>query len=106
MGGEGKRDYPGSIQYESAWWQEYRLIEAHFARVNVILSRGRPMVSVAVIHPIESYWLCFGPLQQTKAERESRDRQFLELPQWLLGGLLDFDYISEALLPKQAGGNE
>src|SRR5690606_5125412 len=31
-------------------------------------------------------------------------KQFAELPQWLLGNLLDFNYVSEGLLPTQAGG--
>lgn len=103
MAGEAKRDYPASINYQSPWYREYKLIEDHFARVNVVLTRGRPVVRIGVIHPIESYWLCYGPLAQTKEERELRDRQFTELPSWLLGSLLDFDYISEALLPSQVG---
>ncbi|OAM90468.1 glycosyl hydrolase [Termitidicoccus mucosus] len=101
MAGEAKRDYPASIHYQSPWWREYRLIEDHFARVNVVMTRGKPVARVAVIHPIETYWLCYGPLAQTKDEREQRERQFEELPRWLLGGLMDFDYLSEALLPGQ-----
>lgn len=101
MAGEAKRDYPASIHYQSPWWEEYRLIEDHFARVNSVLTRGLPVVRIGVLHPIESYWLCYGPIAQTKAERERRETQFLELPRWLLGSLQDFDYLNEALLPDQ-----
>ncbi len=101
MAGEAKRDYPASIHYQSPWWQEYRLIEDHFARLNVVLSRGRADVRIGVLHPIESYWLCYGPLAQTRDEREQLERQFEQIPQWLLRNLLDFDYVSEGLLPKQ-----
>lgn len=104
MAGEAKRDYPASIHYQSPWWKEYPLIENHFSRVNVVLSRGQPLVRIAVIHPIESFWLCYGPLAQTEAERAQREKQFAELPQWLLGNLLDFNYVSEGLLPTQSGG--
>jgi len=104
MAGEAKRDYPASIHYQSPWWQEYRLLEDHFARINTVLSRGKPLVRIAVIHPIESFWLCYGPLAETEAERTHRERQFAELPQWLLGNLLDFDYVSEGLLPTQSAG--
>jgi hypothetical protein len=103
MAGEAKRDYPASIHYQSPWWREYRLIEDHFARLNVVLTRGRPLVRVAVVHPLESYWLCYGPLAETKDERERRDRQFAELPEWLVGNLLDFNFVSEGLLHEQDG---
>jgi hypothetical protein len=100
MAGEAKRDYPAAIGYQSPWWQEYRLVEDHFARLNTALTRGRPLVRVGVIHPIESYWLCYGPLEQTAVERAERERAFADLTNWLLFGLIDFDFIAESLLPE------
>jgi hypothetical protein len=99
MAGEAKRDYPASISYQSPWHEEYPLVEDHFARLNTVLTRGRPVVRVGVIHPIESYWLCFGPLEQTSAEREERETAFKNITEWLLFGLVDFDFICESLLP-------
>ena len=99
MAGEAKRDYPASIGYQSPWHLEYPLIENHFARLNTALTRGRARVRIGVIHPIESYWLCYGPLDQTGIEREERETQFKSLTEWLLFGLLDFDFIAESLLP-------
>src|SRR5690606_6060831 len=64
MAGEAKRDYPASIFYQSPWFREYPLIEDHFARVNVAMTRGQPLVRVGVVHPIESYWLAYGPEEQ------------------------------------------
>jgi hypothetical protein len=58
---------------------------------------------VAVIHPIESFWLMFGPNDQTGAAREEYDAQFENLICWLLYGLIDFDFISESLLPELEG---
>src|SRR5690606_26011386 len=86
------------------WWREYRLVEDHFARLNVVLTRGAPAVRIAATHPIESYWLAYGALAQTQRERELHERHFAELPRWLLGSLLDFDYVSEGLLPDQRAG--
>lgn len=103
MAGEAKRDYPASISYQSPWYREYPVVEDHFARVNTLLTRGRPRVRVGVIHPIESYWLCDGPISQTSEARERREKNFSELTEWLLFGLVDFDFVSEALLPSQAG---
>lgn len=98
MEGEAKRDYPASIGYQSPWYKEYPLIENHFARVNSVLTRGTPHVRVGVIHPIESYWLYWGPKEQTEGIRSELDRQFHELIEWLLYGMVDFDFISESLL--------
>ena len=101
MAGEAKRDYPASIGYQSPWFGEYPIVEDHFARLNTVLSRGRPGMRVAVIHPIESFWLCYAPLGRRIVEREEREKLFKELSERLLFGLIDFDFISEGLLPSQ-----
>lgn len=101
MKGEAKRDYPASISYQSPWWDQFSMIEDHFARLNTALTRGRAIVSVAVLHPIESYWLHWGPAGQTMEIRRQLEAQFETLAQLLLFGGIDFDYLCEALLPKQ-----
>ena len=99
MKGEAKRDYPASIHYQSPWYKKYNLIEDHFARVNTALTRGRPIVKVGVIHPVESYWLHWGPNDKSALFRESLDERFLSITKWLLEGSVDFNFISESLLP-------
>ena len=99
MNGEAKRDYPSTFNYQSAWYKEYPYIEDHFARVNSVMTRGRAVCKVGVIHPVESYWLHWGA-QETSAEaRDQMDKNFHDLCDWLLRGCIDFDYISESLLP-------
>ena len=41
MAGEAKRDYPGSIHFQSPWWQSFKYIEDYFSRINVVLSEGK-----------------------------------------------------------------
>ncbi|MBO5293947.1 MAG: hypothetical protein J6B71_01670 [Clostridia bacterium] len=101
MKGCAKRDYPASIGYQSAWYSEYSHIEDHFARVNTAMTRGTPIVRVAVIHPIESFWLHYGPSENTAEAREQLQYNFDCVTNWLLRGTVDFDYISESLLPEQ-----
>lgn len=101
MKGSAKRDYPASISYQSAWYREYPLIEDHFARVNTVLTRGEPDVRVAMIHPVESYWLHYGPAENTAEQRTQLQSNFDNASRWLLFGTVDFDYISESLLPEQ-----
>lgn len=99
MKGEAKRDYPASIFYQSPWYEKYHVLEDHFARVNTAMTRGKPDVRIGVIHPVESYWLHWGPNDKTALRREQLDNDFLSLTDWLLKGSCDFDFICESLLP-------
>ena len=107
MKGEAKRDYPASISYQSSWHKEYRAVEDHFARVATALTRGKPVVRVGVIHPIESYWLRHGPLDQTALARDALESNFEKITEWLVRGNIDFDFLCESTLPEfcEKGGN-
>lgn len=101
MNGEAKRDYPATFNYQTPWYGEYSYVENHFARVNTALTRGTALCRVGVVHPVESYWLHWGAKENTEAIREQMDERFQNLTAWLLRGLIDFDFISESLLPLQ-----
>lgn len=103
MEGEAKRDYPASISYQSPWYKKYRVIEDHFARVNTALTRGKPVVRVAVVHPVESFWLHWGPNDTSGLYREGLEDNFKNVTEWLLCGSIDFDYICESELPSLCG---
>lgn len=100
MGGNAKRDYPPSLSHQAPWHEEYPMIEDHFARVNTAMTRGRSMVKVGVIHLSESYWLHWGPQEQTAGIRKQMEDSFENITQWLLFGQIDFDFICESLLPE------
>ncbi|MBO4216998.1 MAG: hypothetical protein J5940_03550 [Clostridia bacterium] len=106
MRGEAKRDYPAAIGHQSPWYTEYSKLEDHFARVACVMTRGRPKVSIGVIHPVESYWLHWGPMEQTALAREALEARFKEITDWMLYGTLDFDFICESNLPDQFKGTE
>ncbi|MBE6579996.1 MAG: hypothetical protein E7650_00080 [Ruminococcaceae bacterium] len=99
MKGGAKRDYPASFHYHSPWYGEYHYVEDHYARLNTALTRGKPVVHIGVIHPIESNWLNDGPEDKTGAIREDLGNAFKSVTSWLLFGTLDFDYICESTLP-------
>jgi hypothetical protein len=105
MNGEAKRDYPSTFNYQSPWFEEYSYVENHFARVASVLTRGKPICRLGVIHPIESYWLHWGTKENTAVVRKEMDEKFLSLCEWLLKGLIDFDYICEFTLPKYGSYN-
>lgn len=101
MAGEAKRDWPASISFQSPWYVEFSYIEDHFARLNCVLRQGKPVVHVALLHPIESVWLHMGQADRN-AEAVDRMEQMLDqLTESLLFAAIDIDYLSEGLLPQQ-----
>ena len=101
MKGIAKRDYPASISYQSSWYAQYKYLEDHFSRLNVVMSRGKADVKVAIVHPIESYWLNYGPNNTSGQKRLSLDNDLFNVCSWLIENGVDFDFISESTLPNQ-----
>ena len=106
MKGSAKRDYPASIHYQSAWYNRYAYVEDHFARLNTALTRGCADVKIGVIHPIESQWLNMGPSDTSSDSIGTLENCFQNLTRYLLSSSLDFDFISEGILPDLNGGIE
>lgn len=106
MAGESKRDYPSPIDQHATWYREYHELEDYFSRVNVAMTTGRPVVRIGVLHSIESYWMTFGPDDQSAELRKRLENQFESLTSWLLFGQLDFDFVAESLLPSLYQGTE
>ncbi len=105
MLGQAKRDYPASIFFQSAWWQDYPVVEDYFARVNLLLTQGEPVRDVALLHPIESAWTLF----HADPDGLARLDQDLEtVQQALLEAHFDFDYVDEDILARHGAvkGNE
>ena len=102
MEGEAKRDYPAAIGWQSPWYKEFSYIEDYFGRVNYMLTKGKPVTQIGVIHPIESFWRLLGPSETHFTEQKSMKREFEELCERLITGGFDFDYISEALANEDA----
>ncbi len=100
MAGESKRDYPSPMDDHATWSEQYPMIEDYFARLNTVLTRGAACCRIAVIHPVESYWIQMGPARDTARARMELENQFQDVTDWLLFNLLDFDYASEALIPE------
>ena len=100
MKGEAKRDYPAAIGYQSPWYKEYSYIENHFARLNTALTRGKPIVRIGVVHPIESLWIMMGPNSKNASTISALDSNFKNVTAWMIENHLDFDYVCESTLPE------
>jgi hypothetical protein len=107
MEGEAKRDYPASIHFHSPWWKEYKVLEDYYARLNLLLTEGRAVCELAVIHPGESYLKRFKKniVPENNADFSkisdpairAEDEKYQQLTETLLSSHLDFDFIDEQL---------
>jgi len=103
MAGERKRDFPASIHFQSPWYRQYKFVEDYFSRINVVLTAGEPICELAVIHPLESYYLLVRLNQRNDPRTVKMDTDHHELVCRLLGGHLDFDFVDEHLLTELDG---
>lgn len=102
MEGECKRDYPASIGHQSPWWELYPKVEDYFARIHAIMTRGKEVRDLLVIHPIESTWAIFNPEWQEDRDIQALDKSMVALRDTLLGANIDFDYGDEDILSRHA----
>jgi len=98
MRGRRKRDYGLNFHWSQPWWKYNRLIEDYFARLSYMLSRGRRVINVLVIHPIGSAWALFTPLNISKVKE--LDERLTLLLRTLLSAHIDFDLGDEILMAK------
>jgi len=105
MKGEAKRDYPASIFHQSAWWEDYDIVETYFARFGYMLTQGMPCCDVLVISPLESVWSqvypgayrMVGPADNGILKLEGKYQQLFH---WLAGSQIDFDYADEDMMSR------
>ncbi|MCM8808578.1 MAG: hypothetical protein NC934_00175 [Candidatus Omnitrophica bacterium] len=108
MLGEAKRDYPASIFYQSPWWNFYKYVEDYFARINLVMTNGKEIRDLLVIHPIESMWAIYKMPEIEKnqfihpEEVKKLDEIFAEICDVLLANHIDFDYGDEEILSRWA----
>jgi hypothetical protein len=57
LAGARKYDYPPTFDYHEPWWNDYRYINDHFARLSLALSAGRQINDILVLEPTTSCWL-------------------------------------------------
>lgn len=110
MMGEAKRDYPASIFFQSAWWEQYHHVEDYFSRINVAMSEGECVQRLLVIHPIESMFARFRPrllehgqpdqvmMFHEGEETSELDRRAGVTRDILLQNHLDYAYADEEML--------
>ena len=63
MRGFRKRDYPPSISYHQPYWRYYRIVSDYFTRLSYVLSQGKFVCDILLLHPVGSAWMVYEPLE-------------------------------------------
>jgi hypothetical protein len=105
MLGEAKRDCPGSIFYQSVWFQEYRYVEDYFSRINMMMSQGEPVCDVLVVNPVESTWAMIYAdwaywLDSSDPDVLALQATYAKVFHTLMGVKIDFDYGDEEMMSR------
>jgi hypothetical protein len=102
LAGGAKRDWPPSQLLHCSWGRYYRAVEDYFARLGYMLRQGSPVRDVLVLHPIETAWGLFTPLEEGHPAQVGTVteyfRQFDAIMFDLLKNHYDFDLADESLL--------
>ncbi|AGN70731.1 glycosyl hydrolase [Paenibacillus caseinilyticus] len=102
-----KRDYPPVFHYNTSWWKFSRVIEDYYARLSAVLTEGRPIRDVLVLHPSTTAWSMVGtgpygfPARGKDRDVSAANRyghEFNAFLRGLLGAHYDFDLGDEIIL--------
>ena len=105
MKGDAKRDCPGSILHQSAWWKEYAYVEDYYSRIGTLLSRGDEKNELLVINPVESVWGKVYPkfsnwLTCMDDGIMAVENKYQELLLWLCRERIGYDFGDEDMLSR------
>ena len=57
LAGARKYDYPPTFDYHEPWWNNYKYLNIHYARLSLALSSGKQMNDILILEPTTSAWL-------------------------------------------------
>lgn len=90
-----KRDYPPTISHHQPYWKYQKELEDYFARMNFIISNGKFLANIVVIHPIETGWALRGC-----KKLKNYDEELSNLTQKLLENQFEYEFGNENLIEK------
>jgi hypothetical protein len=70
LAGARKYDYPLTFTYHEPWWNDYKYINDHYARLSMALSSGRQVNDILILEPTTSSWLYDSYIKPNKRSGE------------------------------------
>lgn len=110
-----KRDYPPSFNYNTSWWKYNKIVEDYFARLGSVLSEGKIVRDVLLLHPQSTIWSMMGadPYYDSVASDEPNvivancySSRYNELVKNLLAEHYDFDFGDETIIEEKGFVND
>lgn len=95
MKGRRKRDYPAFFSYQEPWWEIFKEVSEHIAKVNTFMSEGKREVKMLVLYPITSIWCMIAGKDTYSDETRNIANQFRLLMENLLDLQKDFLVLTE-----------
>jgi len=102
-----KRDYPPVFNYNTTWWNRNRIVEDYFARIGAVMTPGKAVRDVLVLHPASTAWSLLGANPYGIPDR-NKDRDIPSINHYgdefngflrgLLGAHYDFDLGDETIM--------
>ncbi|MFN4228016.1 MAG: glycosyl hydrolase [Candidatus Ratteibacteria bacterium] len=90
-----KRDFPPTISHHQPYWKYQKELEDYFARMNFIMSNGKFISNILVIHPIETAWALRG-----SKKLKDYDEFLVQITQKLLENNFEYEFGNENLIEK------
>lgn len=97
LSGARKYDYPPTFDYHEPWWNNYKYLNMHYARLSLALSSGRQINDILIIEPTTSAWLYDSYTQPDKKSAEI-GQSFQTLITKLEKSQVEYDLGSENII--------
>lgn len=106
-----KRDYPPSFNYNTTWWECGHMVENYFARLSTVLTSGKAVRDVLVIHPMSTAWTMLGtnpygnPVRRNERDVPAIDQygyEFNDFLKYLTAMHYDVDLGDEVIMSEYA----
>ncbi|MEK0313212.1 glycosyl hydrolase [Cohnella sp. 56] len=108
IAGARKRDHPQSFDWRQPWWPEYKAMNDYFSRLSYLLSPGKTVNRILIIHPTLTGFLVSpadesGSLEEPERPPSNPDmRPYLKLLQHLTNRQWDYDLGDEFIMERHA----
>jgi hypothetical protein len=70
LAGARKYDYPLTFTYHEPWWNDYKYLNDHYARLSMALSSGKQVNDILILEPTTSSWLYDSYVKSNKRSGE------------------------------------
>lgn len=71
LAGSRKYDYPLTFTCHEPWWNDYKYLNNHYARLSMALSSGKQLNDILVLEPTTSAWLYDSYVQPNHRQAET-----------------------------------